>query len=277
MINVVFLAGVRQTFEHQLKPLKEDMVQLKGQVNEIDNVAKQAMQVASAAQAATQEIRSEIQAGKCNDTINQRIADIESKLAQQPRNKGQHSDTAFFSGFEDVTKQVAEDWLTRKFKELNVHAPLKMYTKGNEFKGKVFAEFASSDEVQKIARMFADEKPTLSGKEISGKEDLPVETRAPLGFLLSLRWQLNQWGFTKKEIKVNDEEFIMKVGGVPVVQASVRENKLCLLWKDSSWENWPELQNSEELRSLIAVANNKMSKSEEGKAKGKGKGPSGPQ
>jgi len=94
---------------------------------------------------------------------------------------------------------------------------------------------------------------------------------------LGLRWQLTQWGFTKKELKVNDEEFIMKVGGVPVVQASVRENKLCLLWKDPAWEEWQQLQKSEELRSLIAIANNKLSKSEEGKTEGKCKGPAGPQ
>ena len=93
-------------------------------------------------------------------------------------------------------------------------------------------------------------------------------------FLLGLRWQLTQqeWGFTKKEVKVQDETLILKVGNVPVVGASVREDKLHLQWMDPAWQSWKELHASSELAALIAVANKKLQASAEWRAKGKGEG-----
>ena len=147
--------------------------------------------------------------------------------------------------------------------------------KGDEFRGQIFAKFPNPETVDKVAATIEKSKPTISGREVKCKPDREINIRAPLSLLLGLRWQLTEWGWSKKEVKVKDEEMLMKVGGVPVVQASVVDFKVVLIWFDDTWKQWRELQDSSELTQLIATANDKLAKSAASQTKGKGKGPQG--
>ena len=67
----------------------------------------------------------------------------------------------------------------------------------------------------------------------------------------------------------------MKASSTPVLQVTIAQNRLKLEWLDQTWAEWKELQNSSELNQLMAVANDKLSKSAAAIGKGKGKGPNG--
>ena len=109
--------------------------------------------------------------------------------------------------------------------------------------------------------------------QIKCKQDLPIHLRAPRSFLLGLRWQLAQWGFAKKGIKVVDEDMIMTVGGAPVLRASANQDHIKVEWLDEAWGTWEELHKSNEYKSLLATANEMMRRAADNKGKGKGKGP----
>ena len=86
----------------------------------------------------------------------------------------------------------------------------------------LFAKFCDQDErdeaIQKV------KSKTTEGLWV--KADLPAETRAVNGFLLGLKYLLSQsdWGYEKREVKVDLDDGVLKVGGEFVV--SVRFPKV---------------------------------------------------
>ena len=108
-----------------------------------------------------------------------------------------------------------------------------------------------------------------NGSEIWAKEALPVEVRAPKGFLLGLKYTLKSWGFANVTV---DENFkYLKVGHDEVVSV------LCVAGKleykgEVSWGQWKDFIESAEVADGMKKANELMSRAEGGKgAKGKGK------
>ena len=91
---------------------------------------------------------------------------------------------------------------------------------------------------------------------------------------MGLRWQLIQWGVcAKNEVKVDDQKLTMEVCRATVLAVTIVEGAIKLDWQDETWKNWEELQDSPELKELIATANDKIAKSAAAQIKGKGKGP----
>ena len=78
--------------------------------------------------------------------------------------------------------------------------------------------------------------------------------------------------YLKKEIKVDDTTFTMKIGREPVLTVSTFEGRVQLGWLSEGWKNWKELQESAELKQLITTANDSLAKSAAAQPKGKGKG-----
>ena len=70
------------------------------------------------------------------------------------------------------------------------------------------------------------------GSLVRWKKDASIEERAPLSFVLGLRWQLGEWGFSKAAIKVDQE-----------------------------WREWAELRESPKLQFLSENANKKVATS----------------
>ena len=104
------------------------------------------------------------------------------------------------------------------------------------------------------------------------KHDAPIEERAPLSFLLGLRWQLGEWEYDKKAIKVNEETLTIKYNGQVFAHASVKSDKLVVDWLAEEWKDWKELQESRELKALVETTDKKLAQARAGKQKGKGKG-----
>ena len=90
------------------------------------------------------------------------------------------------------------------------------------------------------------------------KRDAPVEEPAPLSFLLGLKWQLDQWGYDKKFNKVDDGAFTVKFDGKLVAHASAPSGKLVVEWLSQEWKDWSGLQESSELKALVAASDKKL-------------------
>ena len=91
--------------------------------------------------------------------------------------------------------------------------------------------------------------------------------------LLGLLWQLGEWGFNKKTIKVDVESGTMKVEGKLVATARVEQDNIKISWNDQTWGEWKELHDSAEWKELIDAGTKRLKRSAEGKqGLGKGKG-----
>ena len=119
-------------------------------------------------------------------------------------------------------------------------------------------------------------KLDYEGHEIRCKPDAPIEERVPLILLLGLRWQLGEWGFNKKDIKVDGDGLVtMTVADEPVVSAEIKNDRVHLTWLDATWQEWKDLQNSEELQKLMVNASKKVEHAADHQLKGMGKGKGG--
>ena len=67
--------------------------------------------------------------------------------------------------------------------------------------------------------------------------------------MFGLKKQLSDWGFSKKDIRIVEDEGVMKVAGETVLKTSVVKNELILQWY-GTWTEWAELHDSDELKVL---------------------------
>ena len=251
------------TVSEAVDPLKSELADLKNDVEHSKAEAKQWRKSLEAEAVKKSDLKGDIQ------TMVEEI--IDKQLLRGSLSSNGQSSQVLIGGLQNATRQEAEDWFNRKVQALKLEAPIDIFHKGDEFKGILYANFATPASVEKVTKAFAKDKPKLSGQDVWCKKDLPIERRVPLSFLLSLRWQLNQWGFTKQEVKVTEEDLTLTVGAVPVVKAAVSENKLKVAWIDKGWENWGDLQSAAELNKLTQAADEKLAKTVSSRAKGKGK------
>ena len=104
------------------------------------------------------------------------------------------------------------------------------------------------------------------------KKDLPLETRCPLSILLGLRRQLINWGFSRRAIRVSDDNLTMTIDRKPILTATTCSDQVRLEWLDQTWKEWKELQDSSELKQLIDRANEALKNAAFKRTKGEGKG-----
>ena len=105
-------------------------------------------------------------------------------------------------------------------------------------------------------------------------QDRVLEDRVVGSFMLGLKRQLIEWGFSRREVQVELEKgpAVMKVGGKEVLVTRVVGGKLVLSWEDAGWKEWTDLAESGEYEALLAKAEDTLSKAGAGgKAKGKGR------
>jgi len=257
------LSGLRHVVQEEMQPVKEDLADLRFKVVEVETTAKQAIEIAM-------EAKSMAGAPPNNDDLLKRITEVEGRMTHGWAKLQTH--IAVFGGFADVSKETATSWINTTLRNLHIEPPGELYFKGETFKGILFAKFPSPAVAQAVEDAFNKNKYKISDKDVWCKKDRPIEVRSCMGLLLGLRRQLLEWGFEKNAVRVDEDTMVMKIGGVPVLSASVLESKLVLKWLDESWKHWDELQKSLELQDLIQKANTKL----ESKGKGEGKGKMGP-
>ena len=94
-----------------------------------------------------------------------------------------------------------------------------------------------------------------------------------ISLLLGLRRQLHLWGtYEKNQMRINETEFHMTVDRARVLSTTIDNGKIKINWHSAEWDNWTELKESVELRTLITTANTKLSQTTTTTTKGKGDG-----
>ena len=175
-------------------------------------------------------------------------------------------------------KEDAVAWIIDQMRSLKIEAPddSKIFYKGDTFKGLLFCKFRNPELAQEAIQRLGKSKLEfqINGRMLKPwfKADAPIAERAPLQFLLGLRWQLGEWGENKKTMTIEDDEGKMKYLGNTVVQASVVEDKLRVNWVDPGWASWGALVESAEIKALIDKIDKRLKDSKDAQPKGKGKG-----
>ena len=148
--------------------------------------------------------------------------------------------------------------------------------KGETFKGMLFYRFDKPETADKVIKELSKLCPEF---KISGtvykpkfKQDALIEERAPLSFLLGLRWMLGELDYNKKIIRVNENRLVIKFNGKAVARTTIQAEKLIVEWLDPKWEEWKDLHDSNEFKGLLETAFRRLKQASETIAKGKGKG-----
>ena len=195
---------------------------------------------------------------------------IDFKKERLNRNTSLDPTTVLFGGLQDKSFEAAERIVKGKLKDKGLEEPSAVYHKGDEFKGIVFAKFTAEKVAEEVVKAISAERHT--GEEtIWCKKDLPLNRRVPLSFLLGVRKQLINWGFTKSRVRVQEENNTLTVAGQPVMHATTDGSSITIDWINQEWKVWAELVDSSEFKDLLKKAEESWKKAEEAKGKGKGK------
>ena len=170
--------------------------------------------------------------------------------------------------------QEAKDYIVDKLSKAGVKAPDEMYHKGDEFKGILFARFGDGEAMDTAISTIRSQRLTFKGNLVWCGPDRPLQERVPLGFLLGLKRMLvgKGWEFSKKAVKVEEEDMVIKVGGTRVLQAKVEDQGLAVTWLADDWKNWDDFAKSKEFADLRSKADERLTNVGEGGTKGLGKG-----
>ena len=165
----------------------------------------------------------------------------------------------------------ATRWLNTQLSQLDCPKHVGTYMKNSSFQGLMFVKFKSVDERDLAVGILRSAGLTNGDNKIWATQDLPIPTRARKMFLLSLRWQLGEWGFVKREIEIDECYTKMMVGGKVVVAVASEGEGITFQWMDA-WAQWDGFQKSDELKDLIAKANAILQKQGRGGGKSKAAG-----
>ena len=106
-------------------------------------------------------------------------------------------------------------------------------------------------------------------KDIWIVSSAPLHIRVSHSFLLSLRYLLIQWGYSKSQVRVDDQAMILKIDGEECCSAFSFESEFKVIWQ-GQFESWIDLQNDGEVLKWSDTAKSKLRR-----AGGKGKGGGG--
>ena len=195
---------------------------------------------------------------------------IDFKKEQVDSKGSLDSTTVLFGGLQDETFEAAERIVKSKLNDKHMEEPSAVYHKGDEFKGIVFAKFTTEKVAEDIVKAISGGK-NKGEDTIWCKKDLPLNKRVPMSFLLGVRKQLINWGFTKSRVRVQEDTNTLTVAGQPIMKAIVVGGSLTVDWTSQEWKDWTELVDSSEFKELTKKAEESLKKAEDAKGKGKGK------
>ena len=259
------LSGMRGIMKEEVQPIKQEVAELRSKVEEVDVNAKAALKVANEAKAMV----SESKGVPGDEELRRRIAEVESKFNQTSLEEP----SVLFGNLGDLTWTAACEKVT-KILDSKLEEPSEIYHKG-ELKGLVFAKFSSTTASDKVITTISKVKPKSGDKEIYCKKDRPLEVRVAFSFLLGLRHQLVQWGYSKAAVRVDETRMTMTFQGKSVLHAEVREGSLHLVWLEPAWSAWSELQGCDEMKQLKEKAKETLKNAYDKGGKGDGKGGEG--
>jgi hypothetical protein len=171
--------------------------------------------------------------------------------------------------------QAAVEWVRDALQKLCIKSPQDVYHKcgDRDFNGMVFVRFDSANVRDEAIVTFNASKSFFSHEKKYLNPDLPTDERIPRSFLFAFKRLLADWEFRKPSVNVNTDTAVLSVEGLPVVKAFVEAGVLELEWLSDKWLQWKDLQDDQAFTKLIQDAKDKLSKSVEGRSKGKGRSP----
>ena len=137
-----------------------------------------------------------------------------------------------------------------RWKELQGPMHTGFYMKTLSFQGLMFVKFRNGYERDLAIGILRSARLKHGDDNVWATQDLPIPVRARKLFLMSLRWQLGEWGFVKKEFEIDDLYTHLRVGGKVVLKVSTADGNLKLQW-DDAWAIWGDLQQSPELQAIL--------------------------
>ena len=109
--------------------------------------------------------------------------------------------TMVVGGLKGLTSlQQATSWLSDKLNALSCSPHIGTYMKSQTFQGLLFAKFKNTVERDTAAALLRSAELTEQGNRVWAAQDLPLQKRTRKIFLMSLKWQLAEWGFLKREV-----------------------------------------------------------------------------
>ena len=256
------LQGLRGAVKEELKPLREDLEKVKKSVAGVEG------RVAF--------VEDEMKGRKSVDEdLDKRLKEMENNLSAVDGKITEEYTAILVGGLQSMAFEEAHNWVKRTIKEKNLQEPTVVYHKGDVFTGIAFAEFSSSKGAEDAVKKISVAKLKVGDDEIWCKKDLPLHKRVALSFLLGLRRQLIEWGFSRSKVRVKEEDHTLVVGGMTILKAEVKDNQLDLNWKADEWKSWADLVDSTEFRKLQDKVEETLKKAGDEKGSGEGKGKKG--
>ena len=151
----------------------------------------------------------------------------------------------------------AWQWIANQLWWLHGSQPDEIYGKG-EFQGIAYAKFGSKHDRDEAVNMLRQARLQNDGKEIWANYDQPLGQRICSSFLLGLRWQLNHWGYSKKDYYANIDCMNLEVNKKRVLSVEIEAGRFKLNWLGAPWESWHELLTAPEFKHLLDRDVNKV-------------------
>ena len=212
----------------------------------------------------------------CDGKLAEQIKNMEADIAalRQGTSHAHAPDrecTAVLGGLSALDDEdEATTWLKDKLASLTGPKPHDIYTKGDEFRGIIFARFANKrdrdDAVSKLRRARCQQE----GKEVWAKPDLPFEERTMRHLVFGAKRVMTEWGYDKAAIWADPDKGMLSVGGEKVMSAKL-EGKTLKMEYGPGWEEFlHDDAKHPEWKNLLQTIRDKLANAP-GKGKGKAK------
>ena len=213
----------------------------------------------------------------CDGKLAEHIKNIEAHIAAL-RQGTSHTEatnrecTAVLGGLTALDDEdEAATWLTDKLASMSGPKPRDIFTKGDEFRGIIFAKFADKNQQDDAVSVLRRARCQQDGKDVWAKPDLPFEERTMRHLVFGAKRVMTDWGYDKAGLWADPENGPLSLGGERVMCATIEGKVL----KIDYGTGWQEFLNADvahpEFKTLPQNIQDKLAK-KPSKGKGKTKG-----
>ena len=207
-----------------------------------------------------------------------KIAELEKELAslnvggtQRAPETEQETKTVVIGNIPGATsKEKAEEWIRARCKAADIPAPHEMYIKPQELAGILNAKcmsIAHRDQLVTSVRQFVAD---TSLPKPWARMEMPIDRRMAEGTLFAFkRILVNEWEYTKSEVRVDTDTCTLKIDGQEILQTAVENMTLKMSWCNGEWETWEDFKSM--ATTIQQSQQAKLDKAKNASSGGKGK------
>ena len=251
----------------------------------VENLTGDLVRFQTSCEAKIKELEDKLQQGtrtpnsSSNEDVLQKLKEIENEIERLRLGKDEQSNedqcsTAVVGGLaQKGSTEAAMTWLTDALWNHWAPRPVDHYIKQEEFSGMLFLKFKNQADRDTAVNVMKHKLAKLpEGRGMWAKPDKPLEERIILSILYGAKWMLNQWGWARQAMWVDDGPGVLKLGDDIVLTAVVCGETLNIEYG----KDWESYMASEQWTKMVNDAQGKMAnRSSKGETKGKGKKGSG--